>query len=186
MAGHPHSNDPQLARDAWFNRVVHQHAPLLFRVAYSVLRHPEDAEDAVGDAMLKLMRSSAWQTVGNERAFLVRSVWHAALDRFQARRPAGTLEDIFEDTRPSPEESATRSSERKLLHALIDRLPPELRDPLLLSAIHELNSREIGDAMQLPEGTVRTRLMRARTTLREQYDALQRNSRGREVAAKGK
>lgn len=176
-------------RDAFFARIVPQHARLLYRVAYSVLRNPADAEDAVAEALLKLVRSGAWQNITNERAFLARSVWRSALDRLAARLPSGDegLEalDLVADSGPSPERSAMDRHERIVLHALIDRLPMELREPLLLSAVEELNSREIGELLDLPEGTVRTRLMRARRQLREQYEELQRNRRGREVAARG-
>lgn len=188
MAGPHNSNDISESRDAFFTRIVHQHARFLYRVAHSVLRNPADAEDAVGDALLKLLRSGAWETITNERAFLARTVWRIALDRFQARPPAldSDLQLLdMEDGHPSPEHSAMRASERKLLHALIDRLPAELREPLLLSAVQELNSREIGELMNLPEGTIRTRLMRARAALREQYGECQRSTRDREVAARG-
>lgn len=57
------------------------------------------------------------------------------------------------------------------LHRLIDSLPEDLRQPLALSA--EMNSREIAAAMGLAEGTVRTRLMRARQMLREKMTALE-------------
>jgi len=71
--------------------------------------------------------------------------------------------------------------ERALLQELIDGLAEELRQPLLLSAMEEMSSREIGEMMGLPEGTVRTRLMRARSELKKQFEALQ--AAGREVAA---
>ncbi len=189
MAGQENRSHFMAAREAFFERVVHQHARLLYRVAHSVLRNPADAEDAVHDALLKLVRSGAWQSITNERAFLARSVWRSALDRLGAR-PPGDDEDpeaavLLQDTRPSPERNTMDLEERTVLHALIDRLPAELRDPLLLSAVEELNSREIGDVLHLPEGTVRTRLMRARRQLQEQYDELQRSARGREVAGRG-
>ena len=188
MAGPIPSNDPTTRRDAFFARIVHQHARLLYRVAFSVLRNPADAEDAVADALLKLLRTSSWQTVTNERAFLARTVWRTALDRFGARQPA-TAADLellqLEDGHPTPEHSAAAAEQRALLHTLIDRLPTELREPLLLSAVEELNSREIGEAMHLPEGTVRTRLMRARAVLREQFQTRDRSTRDREVAARG-
>ena len=188
MAGPHFSNDTQIERDAFFHRIVHQHARLLYRIAYSVLHHPADAEDAVADAMLKLLRSNAWQTVTNERAFLARTVWRTALDRFAARAPSTSTElDLLElqDTYPNPERNLLEVRERTLLHALIDRLPGDLREPLLLSAIEGLNSREIGELLHLPEGTVRTRFMRARAVLRKQYKAMQSTTRDREVAARG-
>jgi RNA polymerase sigma-70 factor (ECF subfamily) len=85
------------------------------------------------------------------------------------------------DARPSPELAAAESDERALLRELIDALPDELRQPLLLSAMEEMSSREIGAVMGLPEGTVRTRLMRARNELKQSYEAYQ--AAGREVAA---
>ncbi len=189
MAGSTPSNDSTKMRDAFFTRIVNQHAGLLYRVAYSVLRNSADAEDAVSDALLKLLRSSAWQTVTNERSFLARTVWRCALDRFGARPPANEGEDAFlrleDDHQPSPESSAVSADLRAVLNALIDRLPADLRDPLLLSAVEEMNSRQIGEVLDLPEGTVRTRLMRARQQLRAQFDELQQNARGREVAARG-
>ena len=57
------------------------------------------------------------------------------------------------------------------MHRLIDALPEELRQPLALSTVQELNSREIADILDIPEGTVRTRLMRARQMLKEKLAA---------------
>jgi len=178
---------PSETRDEAFSRIVHQHARLMYRVAHSLLRHPQDAEDAVQDALLKLYRGDAWRNMQDERAFLARTVWRTAFDRLQMR-PApsdGVAELLLRDLRPSPEEAAAEDDEQTLLHALIDQLPPELRQPLLLSAIDELTSREIGLAMDLPEGTVRTRLMRARNELRRNFEALT-TSRPGETAVAGR
>ncbi len=167
-------------RERVFARIVADHAGLLYKVARSVLRHAEDAEDAVQDALLKLFRGESWKEmqaegrIRDERAFLARVVWRAALDRRQARRE-GLLEDGAElrvaDVRPSPEMAAGEMDERELLRELIEDLPEELRVPLVLSAMEELTSREVGEVMGLPEGTVRTRLMRARGMLRARFEA---------------
>ena len=55
---------------------------------------------------------------------------------------------------------------------MIDALPEELRQPLALSGVEELSSREIAKVMGIPEGTVRTRLARARQILRQKLSAL--------------
>src|ERR1700722_6429617 len=68
-------------READFARIVHEHARFLYHVAHSVLRHPQDAEDAVQDALLKLYRGESWREMREERAFLARVVWRAALDK---------------------------------------------------------------------------------------------------------
>jgi RNA polymerase sigma-70 factor (ECF subfamily) len=172
-------------RESVFARIVEEHARFLYRVAYSLLRHPQDAEDAVQDALLKLYRGESWQAMQDERAFLARVVWRAALDRKASRR-VGVDEDGAElrvlDQRPTPERAAAEGDERALLQELIDGLAEELRQPLLLSAMEEMSSREIGEVMGLPEGTVRTRLMRARAELKSKFEALQQAA-GREVAA---
>lgn len=158
-------------RQATFTRLATEHARFLYRVAWSVLRHVEDAEDCVQEALLKLYRGESWQQMANERAFLGSVVWRLAVDRRGARGPAfdeGAELQIV-DWRPTPEFAAADSDERLLLRELIAELPEELRDTLRLSALEELNSREIGELMNVPEGTVRTRLVRARAELHERW-----------------
>lgn len=173
-------------RESVFARLVEEHARFLYRVAFGLLRHPQDAEDAVQDALLKLYRGESWRTMQEERAFLARVVWRAALDR-QTKRAVAAEDDAQShliDTRPTPEMSAADIDQRALLHELIDALPEELRQPLLLSAMEEMSSREIGEVMGLPEGTVRTRLMRARAQLKAAFEV--RQAAGREVVAVGR
>ncbi len=112
--------------------------------------------------MLKLYRGESWRQMTNERAYLASVVWRMALDRRSARQPVGEEDAELQlaDSRPTPESAAEEDDERELLRELIAELPVELRDTLRLSALEELNSREIGELMGVPEGTVRTRLMR--------------------------
>lgn len=160
-------------RQATFARLATEHARFLYRVAWSVLRHAEDAEDCVQEALLKLYRGESWRQMANERAFLGSVVWRLAIDRRGTRRQAAADEAGLQivDSRPTPEIAAAADDERALLRELIAELPEELRDTLRLSALDELNSREIGELMNVPEGTVRTRLMRARAELQERWAA---------------
>jgi RNA polymerase sigma-70 factor (ECF subfamily) len=59
-----------------------------------------------------------------------------------------------------------------MLRRLIEALPEDLRQPLVLSAIEEMTSREVAIALGIPEGTVRTRVMRARTELKRRFEAM--------------
>ena len=123
MAGQQGNSDWMTTRDAFFTRIVQQHARLLYRVAHSVLRNPADAEDAVADALLKLVRSGAWQNISNERAFLARTVWRSVLDRLAARPPGNNEapESIFllQDDRPSPERNTMDCSRYYPLHSAL-------------------------------------------------------------------
>jgi RNA polymerase sigma-70 factor (ECF subfamily) len=169
--------------EAEFAAMVERQARFVFRIAYSLLRNAQDAEDAVQEMLLNLYRKRAWIGLRDERAFLARVVWRTALDKLRKRQtdaiynPSGLSELANEE--PDPERLAVSLDWAKRVHALVDRLPEELRQPLALSTIDELNSREIAGVMGIPEGTVRTRLMRARQMLRERLAAQEETAHAR-------
>ena len=171
--------DGAAARDRDFAGLVERQSALMFRVAYALLRNSHDAEDAVQEAVLKLYRGEAWQRIENEKAFLARTVWRVALDRRPAK--AGVMQDVaamdLADGAASPEACAVDGQERACLKRLIDALPDDLRQVLLLSAVEEMTSREVGAAIGIPEGTVRTRLMRAKAELKRRYEREQGRQR---------
>jgi RNA polymerase sigma-70 factor (ECF subfamily) len=161
-----------------FAEMAERQARFMFRVAHGLLRSVQDAEDAVQEALLKLYRTDGWLRMEDEKAFLARTVWRVGLD-VVARRPKATegLDDEvgreFAARGESAEQSMVGQDERALLRRLIETLPEELRQPLVLSAIEEMTSREVGIAIGIPEGTVRTRVMRARTELKRRFEAMQ-------------
>ena len=160
-------------RDAAFGQLVERQSRLMFRVAYSVLRNAHDAEDAVQEAFLKLYRGDAWLRIEEEKGFVARTVWRVAVDRMPRRDESDVAELELAASGDSPEMSALDGDERGQLRRLMDGLPEELRQVLLLSAVEEMTSREVGVAMGIPEGTVRTRLMRARVELKKRFEAEQ-------------
>jgi RNA polymerase sigma-70 factor, ECF subfamily len=162
------------SRDEEFAALVERNARRMFRVAFSLLRNAHDAEDAVQEAFLKLYRGEAWRRLSNEPAFLARTVWRVALDRLPVRSSAEDASEI-EAVSPhaGPEQRAAAEDERELLRQMIDRLPEDLRRPLVLSAIEEMTSSEVAMVMGIPEGTVRTRVMRAKSELKKRYEAMQ-------------
>ena len=164
----------KMTRDDEFAALVERQARRMFRVAYSLLRNVPDAEDAVQEAFLKLYRGDGWRRMEDEKAFLARTVWRVALDRVS--RSSGRMEDIAEmdlaASEESPEDWTASGDERELLRRMIDGLPEELRRPLVLSAIEEMTSGEVAAVMGIPEGTVRTRVMRAKGELRKRFEAM--------------
>ncbi len=168
--------------EAEFTALVERQSRFVFRVAYGVLLNAHDAEDAVQETFLKLYRNGGWRHAENERAFLARVAWRVAVDRRRAARPSDALSELEETPEPAlhlvsphpgPEQALVAANQRALVHSLIDALPDDLRLPLVLSASDELNSREIATILGIPEGTVRTRLQRARQVLRERIANLQ-------------
>jgi RNA polymerase sigma-70 factor (ECF subfamily) len=165
-------------RDRRFTEMAERQSAFLFRVAHGLLRNVQDAEDAVQEALLKLYCSDGWMRMEDEKAFLARTVWRVGLDAL-ARRPRQTeaLENDagreFAAKEISAEQSLVDGDERDSLRRLIEALPEELRQPLVLSAIEEMTSREVAAVMGIPEGTVRTRVMRARSELKRRFVAMQ-------------
>lgn len=165
--------------EAEFTTLVQHQSRFVFRVAYAVLLNAHDAEDVVQETFLKLYRNRGWQGMDNERAFLARVAWRIAVDRrpgsSQPTWPA--LEDDGTDDRPSPDPSPEQallfSNQQAMVHSMIDALPETLRLPLVLSAFEELNSREIGGILGIPQGTVRTRLQHARQLLHQKLTNIQ-------------
>jgi RNA polymerase sigma-70 factor (ECF subfamily) len=166
------SEDACSPRDAAFSSLVDAHGRLMYRVAYSLLRNAEDAEDAVQEAFLKLYRGEAWRQMNDGKAFLARTVWRIALDRLQKlkEQPLDRSHEQVAGNGDSPETNAIRNAQAFHLRRMIDGLSDDLRQVLVLSAVEDLNSREVGLLIGIPEGTVRTRLMRARDELRRQFE----------------
>ena len=117
-------------------------------------------------------------TVRNPKTWIARIAWTTALDR-RRQSPPAWMEPLDEDEAgriaapliPADDHLAGRELEN-LLETLIAGLPEDLRLPLELSTVQELNSVEISEVMGIPEGSVRTRLLRARQLLKEKMAAL--------------
>lgn len=156
--------------------LVVEYSLMVFRIAYSILRNHHDAEDAVQEVFLRVLRHrERLFEIRNPKTWVARIAWTAALDRRSTRARVSGNEDAAEpdvmmqlsDQSPGAEEQVAGKQLQKLLEQMIATLPEKLRYPLELSTVHELNSTEIAEILRIPEGSVRTRLMRARQRLKE-------------------
>lgn len=155
--------------------LVNQHAALVYRLAYSVLRNHHDAEDATQDCFLRVWKwRDRLDQVRNPKTWLARIAWTAALDRRSRRPPFARAEDAAGDDvlASLPDEGLPTDVQLageqlcQLLEQMIAGLPEDLRQPLELSTVQELNSTEIAEIMGIPVNSVRTRLLRARRLLK--------------------
>jgi RNA polymerase sigma-70 factor (ECF subfamily) len=144
---------------------------LAVRVAYSVLRHREDAEDVAQEAFARAYRSFA-QLRDRERfrSWLVRMTWRLAINRWRAdrRRSARELAHA-EAVRPEPttEEAVDARRRAAALWRAIDGLPEKLRMVIVLASIEGHDVAEVAKLLRVPEGTVKSRLFLARQRLKE-------------------
>jgi len=156
--------------------VVHDHARLVYRIAYAVLRSHHEAEDATQETFIRVWRYRAsLPGVEETKTWVAKIAWRVAVDRSRkrARTPEVSLDDPHrQGLEPaSSETSADRSLEGLQIGAklekLIAALPEKLRQPLILSTIEEMSPREVGAMLGINEAAVRSRVFRARQILRE-------------------
>src|SRR5271167_1765158 len=145
---------------------VRQHARFVFKVAYGVLRNSHDAEDVVQEVFLRVHRTGT-QGVRDVQAWLATITFRLALDRTRKQQTLDIAEFELPTREPDAEYIAMHRQQIDRVHRLIAALPEDLRYPLVLSALEELNSRQIGEVLGIPESSVRGRLLRARQILKE-------------------
>lgn len=157
-----------------FGERLRESSSLAFRVAYGVLRHREDAEDVAQEAFVRAHRSIA-QLRDRERfrAWLVRMTWRLAIDRIRTERRR-TAREMAVDAMPeaSAEQLASAQERSRRLWAAIDELPDKLRMTIVLSGIEGHDVAEVARLLDIPEGTVKSRLFLARKALAEKLQCL--------------
>jgi RNA polymerase sigma-70 factor (ECF subfamily) len=157
--------------------LLRRHNQRLFRTARAILRDDAEAEDAVQEAYMKAIRA-----IGTFRAEAKLSTWltriaaNEALERLRRRKRAEVL-PLEPDVEPTPqadapqpdtpEQLAMRAEARRIVERRIDGLPEAFRTVFVLRMVEEMTVEETAAALGVPEATVRTRLFRARSLLRE-------------------
>lgn len=158
--------------DAAVAALVDEYAGALYRVAYSVLRNPADAEDAVQEAFVRVLRHrDQLPEVRDARVWLIRIVWNVVLDRKRRMKTRPETDDVSEMARVLPsegltaEERAAAAEHHAHVLGCVEQLPVKEREVLQLSAFEELSSVEIAAVLGISESSVRSRLFRARNLM---------------------
>jgi len=167
-----HDEARQHAQEKALAALVDQYASTLYRVAFSVLRISSDAEDAVQEAFLRVLRHR--DTLGeirDHRVWLIRIVWNVVLDRKRRAKTRPETDDISELARVLPatglsaEQITAAAQHHAQVLACVEQLPKKEREVLMLSAFEELSSVEIATVLGITESSVRSRLFRARNLM---------------------
>ncbi|CAN5343548.1 RNA polymerase sigma factor [soil metagenome] len=139
--------------------------PHLRRYSRALLAEREPADDLVQDTLERAVgRWSMWQRRGDLRAWMFGIMHNLFVDRLRAQRarPESAVDEL-------PEQAAPEAGDRlelRDLDRLLQALPPDQRKVLLLVAVEELDYREVAQVLQIPIGTVMSRLSRAREAMR--------------------
>ena len=160
------SADASLDRE--FEERLRDSSGLAFSIAYGVLRNRSDAEEVAQDAFARAFRRfRQLRDRDRFRSWLTRMTWRLAIDRWRTDRlrTARELAIAPEPWRPSIEDVAVARERSKHVWLAIDKLPEKLRLVVVLSAIEGHDTREVADLLDVPEGTVKSRLFSARKML---------------------
>jgi RNA polymerase sigma-70 factor (ECF subfamily) len=157
--------------DDEFEQRLRDSSRLAFNIAYGVLRNRADAEEVAQDAFTRAFRRfGQLRDRDRFRAWLTRMTWRLAIDRWRAdrRRLARELTTTMNAWRPSTEEVAAAHERSTIVWKAIDALPERLRIVVVLASIEGHDTREVAHLLDIPEGTVKSRLFTARRTMAEQ------------------
>lgn len=159
-------------REVGFAARVAETQRRVFQVAYSVLANAADAEDVAQEAFLRAYRKyERLRDPGKFRAWVSRIAFRLALNRRRGRRRQLARDAAWHTERPNPMADGARVATDRIfldqLRAEIDHLPEKLRAVLLLSAVEGMEAREVAAVLEIPVGTVRSRLHLARKRLLE-------------------
>ena len=168
--------------------------PSLYNVAFWLSRNATDAEDLVQETFLKALRGFAsFEPGSNFKAWIfriLRNTYLTSRSGLAARRTVALEDELNESgesgpaqypeaaiDRQTPEMNLLRLADRAALQAAMETLPPPLLEVILLCDVEEMKYREIAAALEIPIGTVMSRIARARAALRAALEAQQRSPR---------
>ncbi len=153
--------------------VVARYADVVYTMAYRLTGDDEEARDLAQDVLIRLHKGLARYQEGNFEGWLYRTTVNAFRDRLRKRKR------LREDTlAEQPEPPAMRTGviveeaiQQAELHDVVQRalvkLPPEYREAVVLRDLEGRSYDEIADILQIPAGTVRSRIHRGRESLRQ-------------------
>ena len=164
-----------------FNELVLAYQDRVYNLAYRIMGDPASASDATQEAFISAfdhIEGFRGKYPSSFKSWLMRIVSNACYDELRRRKrhPTTSIEDfeIEEEANPalvsdteSPEEAAEREEVAHALEAGIQTLPADQRITLVLADVQGLSYQEIAEATDVPLGTVKSRLARARGKLRD-------------------
>lgn len=163
-------------------RLVELYQPQVYRLAFRMTNHPEDAADLTQEIFLK-----AWSNLDKFEFKSAFSTWlyrlasNLCIDFLRNARRRQTIPLVFEDGEgeeqridvvdpaPQPEDAVIAAERQSLLSAAMEALEPEHREILTLRVVNDLSYTDIAQILGVKEGTVKSRLARAREKLRKNY-----------------
>lgn len=148
----------------------------LFRIAYRITMHREEAEDLVQDTMLKVWsKKEEWDAYESIEAFCITVVRNLALDRIEKKDfRADEWNDQLTHTpdTDTPASGIEREEQYNIVEQLIAHLPEQQRTIVQLREMEGMSYREIANSLQMTEEQVKINLYRVRQKLKTMYERI--------------
>jgi RNA polymerase sigma-70 factor (ECF subfamily) len=171
-----------------FGQIIRKYQDRLINPVLQILRNQADAEDVVQTTfVLALTRLDSYRGDSSLLTWLYRIAVNAAKDAVRRRGRTmasldhdgytlGSVADALSDPQEGPERPLERQEEIQMVHQALERLPTDQRTVLVLREMEELDYQQIAQILDIPVGTVRSRLHRARLQLKQELEQLQSQS----------
>lgn len=168
----PHDDANDDARVPTWEEIARDHGEFIYTVAYRLTGNRADADDLVQEVLVRVQRGLRTYQPGSLRGWLGRITTNAFLDdaRRRTRRPAVALPDepdLVLPASPSAADAAAAESLSDELQEALAGLPDDYRIAVVLSDVVGLPYADIAEHLDIPVGTVRSRIHRGRLALRE-------------------
>ena len=164
-----------------FEQLIEEHQKRIFSIAYRIAGNQEDAADMAQEVLVKIFRNlKHFRGDSKFSTWLYRVATTTCLDeqKKQRRHTAYSLDEAMEtedgtvtadpvDTGPTPEEAMEQRAVRQAIHLAIKKLKEEHQKVILLREVQGLSYEEIANILNCSEGTVKSRINRARDSLKK-------------------
>jgi RNA polymerase sigma-70 factor (ECF subfamily) len=161
-------------------QLVHDHFDFIWRLVRRLGLSPEDADDVAQQVFMTATQKLEEITPGHERSFLYGVALRVAANlkrkAHRRREHTGTELGSFHDSALAPDDATDLTLARQLLDELLATLPDELRRVFVLANIEQLELGEIAELEGIPQGTVASRLRRARALFGERLSHVRHRS----------
>ncbi|MBP7633027.1 sigma-70 family RNA polymerase sigma factor [Candidatus Ozemobacteraceae bacterium] len=181
-----HSGPPdgELVREALrgsahaFEALVSRHQQGVYRFLYHFMGNAADAEDITQETFLNIHRKlKSHNPAQSFTSWMITIARNLAISHHRRRTPSpldpALLAAAIKDVTPTPESELLAKEAGEEVHAALQRLPEEIREVLIMRYLMDIPLQQVAEMLNIPEGTAKSRLFKARNVLREQ---MERNS----------
>ncbi|RJX39199.1 RNA polymerase sigma factor SigW [Paenibacillus pinisoli] len=166
-----------------FAELVDLYQDKLFHMAYRMLNNRQEAEDVVQDTFLRVYKNlERFDETLKFSTWIYRIATNLCIDRLRKRKPTYSLDaesqeydgldgySMIPSDNRTPESELILSDTQRIIHQAMESLPPKYKSVMMLRYIQDLSLQEVGDILDMPVTTIKTRVHRGREFLRKKLE----------------